>query len=164
MSERDWLLNVTCNNISVIYVMAHRCAGELKKKFDLQSGSQHHRDDRHFLGFFNVLPVQASARGQPFYGYSEKPTHINRLLKFMTRMGIRSYRLYPKRLRYLDGLVSQKTEYLPNENIPNDSESEYFPNTSKSFRVLPSHFQIKIVADLEGKIEVPRDVRNSKGP
>ena len=33
--------------------------------------------------------------------------------------------------------------------MPNDSESEYFPDTSKSFRVVPSHFQIKIVADLE---------------
>ena len=33
--------------------------------------------------------------------------------------------------------------------MPNDSESEYFPNTSKSFRVVPSHFQIEIVADLE---------------
>ena len=33
--------------------------------------------------------------------------------------------------------------------MPNDSESVYFPNTSKSFHVVPSHFQIKIVADLE---------------
>ena len=33
--------------------------------------------------------------------------------------------------------------------MPNDSESEYFPNTSKSFREVPSDFQIKIVADLE---------------
>ena len=33
--------------------------------------------------------------------------------------------------------------------MPHDSESEYFPNTSKSFREVPSHFQIKIVADLE---------------
>ena len=33
--------------------------------------------------------------------------------------------------------------------MPNDSGSEYFSNTSKSFRVLPSHFQIKIVAYLE---------------
>ena len=34
-----WLLNVTVNDNSVIYVMAHRCAGRLNKKFDLQSGS-----------------------------------------------------------------------------------------------------------------------------
>ena len=27
--ELDWLLNVTCNAISVIYVIAHRCAGGL---------------------------------------------------------------------------------------------------------------------------------------
>ena len=32
VSERDWLLNVTCNDISGIYVTAHRCAGGLKKK------------------------------------------------------------------------------------------------------------------------------------
>ena len=30
-SEWDWLLNVTCNDISVIYVRAHRRAGGLKK-------------------------------------------------------------------------------------------------------------------------------------
>ena len=51
--------------------MAHRCAGELKKKFDLQSGSKRHR---HFAGFFNV-PLQALTLVQPFYGYSEKPPH-----------------------------------------------------------------------------------------
>ena len=28
----DWLFNVTINDISVIYVTAHRCAGGLKKK------------------------------------------------------------------------------------------------------------------------------------
>ena len=35
---------------------------------------------RHFQGFFNV-PVQAPTRGHPFYGYSEKPPHFNRLLR-----------------------------------------------------------------------------------
>ena len=58
----NWLVNVTINDISVIYVTAHRCAGELKK-LDLRSGSQRHR---HFVGFFHV-PVQAPTRGQPFY-------------------------------------------------------------------------------------------------
>ena len=62
VSEWDWLLNVTSNNITVIYVTAHRCAGRLKK-FDLWSGS---RGKRHFVGFFNV-PTQALTRGQPFY-------------------------------------------------------------------------------------------------
>ena len=42
---------------------AHRCVGELKKTFDLRSGSQRHR---HFVGFFNVS-VQAPTRGQPFH-------------------------------------------------------------------------------------------------
>ena len=60
--ERDWLFNVTCNGISVIYVTAHRHVGGLKK-LNLRSGSQRHR---HFVGFFNV-PVQAPTRGHPFY-------------------------------------------------------------------------------------------------
>ena len=59
VSEWDWLLNVTCNNISVIYVTAYRCAGGLKKKLDLRS----------FCRVFNV-PVQAPTWRQPFYGYA----------------------------------------------------------------------------------------------
>ena len=47
----DCLLNVSCNDISVTYVIAHRCTGGLKKMFDLRSGSQRHR---HFVGFFYV--------------------------------------------------------------------------------------------------------------
>ena len=65
----NWLFNVTTNDISVIYVTAHRCAGGLKKKLDLRSGSQRHR---HFVGFFNV-PVLAPTRDQPFY--TVIPTH-----------------------------------------------------------------------------------------
>ena len=61
--ELNCLFNVTINDISVIYVTAHRCAGGLKKKYDLRSGSQRHR---HFVGFFNV-PVLAPTRDQPFY-------------------------------------------------------------------------------------------------
>ena len=61
-SEWDWLLLVTCNDISVIYLTAHRCAGGQKKKMDLGSGSQRHR---HFVGFFNV-PVQTPMRGRHF--------------------------------------------------------------------------------------------------
>ena len=34
------MFNVTINDISVIYVTAHRCAGGLKKKYDLRSGYQ----------------------------------------------------------------------------------------------------------------------------
>ena len=37
--ELNWLFNVTINDISVIHVTAHRCAGGLKKKLDLRSGS-----------------------------------------------------------------------------------------------------------------------------
>ena len=42
--EVNWLFNVKTNAISVIYVTAYTCicAGGLKKKLDLRSGSQHH--------------------------------------------------------------------------------------------------------------------------
>ena len=59
----NWLFNVTINDISVVYVTAHICAGGPKEKWDLQSGFQRHR---HFVGFFN-LPVQAPTRDHPFY-------------------------------------------------------------------------------------------------
>ena len=65
----NWLFNVILNDISVIYVTAHRCAGGLKKKLDLRSGSQRHR---HFVWFFNV-PVLAPTRDHPFYTLI--PTH-----------------------------------------------------------------------------------------
>ena len=62
------LFNVSINDISVIYVTAHRCAGGLKK-LELRSGSQR---QRHFVGFFNV-PVLAPTRDHPFYKVI--PTH-----------------------------------------------------------------------------------------
>ena len=73
IGKANWLFNVTINDISVIYVTAHRCAGGLKKKLDLRSGSQRHR---HFVGFFNV-PVLAPTRGPTFlYGDSDTPPHL----------------------------------------------------------------------------------------
>ena len=77
----DWLFNVTINDISVIYVTAHRCAGGLKKKLDLRSGSQRHR---HFVGFFNV-PVPAPTRDYPFY--TVIPTLIVWVAKTVNRDG-----------------------------------------------------------------------------
>ena len=71
----NWLFNVTINDISVIYVTAHRCAGGLKKNLDLRSGSQRHR---HFVGFFN-FPVLAPDTGPTFlyiYGDSDTPPHL----------------------------------------------------------------------------------------
>ena len=49
LSRVDWLFNVTCNDISVIYVTAHRC--EATEEIELRSGSKRHR---HFVGFINV--------------------------------------------------------------------------------------------------------------
>ena len=37
--EVNWLFSATSNGISGINVTAHRCAGGLKKSFDLRSGS-----------------------------------------------------------------------------------------------------------------------------
>ena len=75
--ELNWLFNVTINDTSVIYVTAHRCAGVLKKKLDIRSGSQRHR---HFVGFFNV-PVQAPTRDQPFSMVIPPQLHCSRLLR-----------------------------------------------------------------------------------
>ena len=75
--ELSWLFNVKINDISVIYVTAHRCAGGLKKKLDLRSGSQRHR---HFVGIFNV-PVQAPTRDHPFIRWFRHTAPISRLLR-----------------------------------------------------------------------------------
>ena len=75
--EVNWLFNVTINDISVIHVTAHRCAGGLKKKLDLRSGSQRHR---HFVGFFNV-PVQAPTRGHLFIRWFRHTAPFSRLLR-----------------------------------------------------------------------------------
>ena len=94
----DSLLNVTINDISITctcYVTAHICAGGLKKTLGLRSGSQRHR---HFVGFFN-LPVQASTRGHPFYGYSEKPPLFSRLLRCTWEYGGPILVLNPEVLR-----------------------------------------------------------------
>ena len=53
--EVNLLFNVTIYDISVIYVTAHRCAGGLKKKLNLRSGSQRHR---HFAGFFKEIAAE----------------------------------------------------------------------------------------------------------
>ena len=50
-----------------------------KKKFDLQSDSQRHKN---FVRFFN-LPVQASTRGHPFY--TVNPLFINSLWRALSK-------------------------------------------------------------------------------
>ena len=64
VSEWYWLLNVTCNDISVIYV-----TGKLKKKLNLRSGSQR---QRHFVGFSLQAPIRDTlftviSRNRPIY-------------------------------------------------------------------------------------------------
>ena len=81
--ELHWVFNVTINDISVTYVTAHICAGGLKKKLDLRSGSQRHR---HFVGFFNS-PVLAPPRDHPFY--TVILTHRPIKSPFTIKLGIR---------------------------------------------------------------------------
>ena len=80
----ELVFNVTINDISVIYVTAHRCAGGLKK-LDQRSGSQRHR---HFVGFFNVS-VQAPTHDQPFYTVIS--THCPNESPFTTHWGYGGY-------------------------------------------------------------------------
>ena len=51
----DWVYWSFTSHATIfqLYMWRHRCAGGLKKKLYLRSGSQHHR---HFVGFFN-MPV-----------------------------------------------------------------------------------------------------------
>ena len=86
MSDEDWLLNVTCHDISVIYVTTQRCTGGLKKKLKLRSGSQR---QRHFVGFSLQAPIRATvftviSRNRPMYssfttrwGYGEPILILN---------------------------------------------------------------------------------------
>ena len=73
----NWLFNVTINDISVIYVTAHRCAGGLKKKLDLRSDSKRHR---HSVGFFNV-PVLAPTGTTLFIRWFRHTAPFSRLLR-----------------------------------------------------------------------------------
>ena len=83
MSESE-IRCLTSHATFQLYMLRHSyiCADGLKK-FDLRSGSKR---NIHFVGFFNV-PVQAPTRGQPFYGYSEKPFHFSRLLRHALGQG-----------------------------------------------------------------------------
>ena len=71
--------------------MAHRCAGGLKKKFGVRSGSQRHR---HFWGSL-TCPSKHRHGANIWYGYSEKPPH---LVAFYDTPGIRRthFRLNPR--------------------------------------------------------------------
>ena len=59
------------------WYFSYICAGRLKKKWNLWSGSNRHS---YFVVFFSVS-VQALNRGQPFYGYFEKPPHFSCILR-----------------------------------------------------------------------------------
>ena len=61
------LFNVTFNDLSVINVTAHRCAGELKK-LNRRSGYQL---QRHYVGFFKTFP--SKHRHGVTYSRAQKP-------------------------------------------------------------------------------------------
>ena len=128
--EVNLLLNVTFNNISVIYVTAPRCAGGLKKKLDLRLGSQR---NRHFVRFFN-MHVQAPTRGHPFYTVISR----NRPIKspFTTGWG------YGGHILDLNPGSKRRTSGQESFNFASDSEqgrgSSPVGNTdSTGFRCLP---------------------------
>ena len=103
----DWLINITCNDISVIYLTAHRCAGGLKKKFDLRSIFQ---PQRHFVGFFNVL-VQSPTRDRPFLRL--RPIYS----PFTTRWGYGGYILdLTPRVR-TGPICSRNNKYIGHKNL-----------------------------------------------
>ena len=58
------MFNVTVNEISVIYVTSHRCAGGSKKKLDLRSGSYRHRNVRTEEDVSKIEKVPRGIRGQ----------------------------------------------------------------------------------------------------
>ena len=70
-----WLLNVTINDISVIYVTAQMCKGTEEVRPTV--GLPRHR---HFVGFLNT-PVWAPTWVQPFYVYSVNSPNFNQLLR-----------------------------------------------------------------------------------
>ena len=55
----------------------HRCAGRLKTKLYLRSGSEF---DRNFVGFFNV-PVRGPTRGHPFIRLFRETAQFSRLVR-----------------------------------------------------------------------------------
>ena len=81
MVSEYWLLNVTINDISVIYVTSQMCKRteeEVGPTVGLSRlGLPRHR---HFVVFLNT-PVRAPTRVQPFHVYSENTPNFNQLLR-----------------------------------------------------------------------------------
>ena len=73
------------------YVTAHRCAGGMKKKLDIRSGSQHHR---HFVGFFNV-PVPQRHGTTLFIRWFRNTASFSRLLRSRWGYGVNILDLTP---------------------------------------------------------------------
>ena len=137
----DWLLNVTCNDISVRYVTAHRCAGRLKKKLNLRSDSQRHR---HFVGFFNV-PVQAPTRSYPFYTVIPR----NRCLILIHCTVLKSY-IYARNIRYPRFWSSEIKSYL---NFIGIMKETRFCGKWKNYRNLKIsgeiwYFALRVITDI----------------
>ena len=109
--EWDWLLNVTCNDISVIYVKAHRCAGGLKKKIDQRWGFKCHRlfielsKNRYWANLLKVLPRNRPILVAFFYTHGdreERRTHsrlnppgphgsFNKRFKIVENCGVKAF-------------------------------------------------------------------------
>ena len=76
-SEVKWLFNVTINDISVIYVTAHRCAGGLKRRGgQLHTSIYDERDDFNFH-ITNFPFLSCNIPASPAYG-----VFISQLLRY----------------------------------------------------------------------------------
>ena len=143
------------NNISVIYVTAHRCVGGLKKKLDLCSmvGLPCHR---HFVGFFNVS-VQAPTQGQPFYAYSGKMPHFSHLLRHAWGYGgpililipqgphggtLKSHAWHVKTCTTVTFYMKIKTRHVfVKHGCPRRQQTQNMAKISKSYILTPPHPQ-----------------------
>ena len=124
----NWLFNVTINDISVIYVTAHRCAGGLKKKLDLRSGSQRHRN---FVGFFNVS-VLAPTRDHPFIRWFRHTAPFSRLLRSRWVYGGHILDLTPRALTgALPNYLNLGVVYVPHckEGDPYENDAVFLSRT-----------------------------------
>ena len=82
-----------------VYMWRHRCAGELKKKLDLQSGSQCHR---HFVGF--LMCPSKHRHGANIFMVIRRNRHIS--VAFYDAHGDTEYLFSPLRREYPPILTS----------------------------------------------------------
>ena len=82
--EWDWLLNVTCNDISVIYVTANTCTGGLKNKLNRSTGGNWtygRASDAIDISNGSLTCLSEHGLGPPFVWLFRETAHFSRLLR-----------------------------------------------------------------------------------